>query len=225
MVASSRASTAGWRKSQSKTRTPTLTLVVTAANAAMAAIGPGPSWKWSGKKMVEYPRSSSSRAESSQVRPGSGAWSSVAKRRRRGWAMTTFCCPPRHPVSASRRRAGEDGVHLRQHHAHALLDSHGEHLLHAGERVEVGADRHRRPAFALLDGDDHGRHRVPVVRAAVVVDVGIAQLEVAGRIGGDDLPGAVVAVALLAGHEEGDPSAGPEVVVDHGRRVAGGSPP
>ena len=53
MVASSRASTAGWRKSQSRTSAPTLSVVVAAAQAAMAAIGPGPSSKWSGKKTVE----------------------------------------------------------------------------------------------------------------------------------------------------------------------------
>ena len=50
----------------------------------------------------------------------------------------------------------------------------GEHFLHAFLRFEVGSDRHHRAsAVALVDGDDHGRDRVPVVRAAVVVNVGI----------------------------------------------------
>ncbi len=52
-VASSRARTAGWRKSQSKTSAPTLRVVVTAANPARAAMGPGPSSRWSGTKTVE----------------------------------------------------------------------------------------------------------------------------------------------------------------------------
>ena len=65
-----------------------------------------------------------------------------------------------------------------------------------------------------------GRHCVPVVRAAVVVDVGIPQLEVAGRVGGDDLSRAVVALALGPGHKEGDTPARPQVVVDHGYRAA-----
>ena len=47
----------------------------------------------------------------------------------------------------------------------------------------------------------------------------------AGRVDGDDLPPAVVALALGPGHEEGDAPAGPQVMIDHGRRVARGPPP
>jgi len=45
MVASSRASTAGWRKSHANTIGPTFSVVVATAAVAMAAIGPKPSWK------------------------------------------------------------------------------------------------------------------------------------------------------------------------------------
>ena len=53
MVASSRASTTGWRKSAASTSEPMPRVVVTAAAAAIAAIGPSPSSKWSGTKSVE----------------------------------------------------------------------------------------------------------------------------------------------------------------------------
>ena len=79
-MASSRASTAGWRKSQSSTSAPTLMVVLTAAADAMAAMGPRPSSKWSGTRIVEYPSASASRTVSAQVDPGSGASSWVANR-------------------------------------------------------------------------------------------------------------------------------------------------
>ena len=53
MVASSRASTTGWRKSAASTRLPTRSDEVTAAAVDIAASGPSPSSKWSGTNTVE----------------------------------------------------------------------------------------------------------------------------------------------------------------------------
>ena len=76
---------------------------------------------------------------------------------------------------------------LREDSVHAFFEPSGVLLLHARleskwVRIAITA-----PPPCLDDGDDHGGDWLPVVWTAGVVDVGV-QLEVAGRVGGDDLP-------------------------------------